>query len=74
MTIGEKRMVMSYSPINDEQKANMLEVKKKCSELINIIEGYKNSTQDKDSLRWFSIAQKDIETGGMFAVKGVTNG
>ena len=54
-----------YKVLNDVEKAQMLAVKDKGLEFLNILNGYKPS-------REMSIAKTKIEEAVMWAVKGIT--
>ena len=72
MTLGERRVGLNFNP----SKTGTVDVlKEKAAELIDLIEQIPDgSNANPQCLRWKAIAQTEIETGAMYAVKAATAG
>lgn len=73
MTKGEQRVGVGFNPSEDPL---VDEIKAKCAFLIDRLEGLRGGkreeTEQVEVQRWFSLAQTDIETACMYAVKAIT--
>jgi len=79
LTLGEYRVGKNFNPSNND---NVDVIKTKAAELIDLIEKLKpidpihceehNHTRDQEKLRLSIIAQDQIESAAMFAVKAAT--
>ena len=68
-TIGERRVRSAFNPsANDTVSA----LKSRTAELINLVEGLKN-TQDPERSRCAALAQTAYEEAAMWAVKAATS-
>lgn len=54
-----------YTPVSDERRAQVLELKKKAQELYDLIEAGPDGREK-------SVAKTELETAIMWAVKGLT--
>ena len=72
MTLGERRVGLNFNP----SKPGTVDVlKEKAAELIDLIEQISDGSNAKPQCRrWKAIAQTEIETGAMYAVKAATAG
>ena len=61
-----------YTPLTDEAKAQMLEVKEKADELLALFNKIVPSEERSERSRCMAIARTNLETTIMWAVKGVT--
>ena len=68
LTKGEIRVGVSFNPSG---KMEVDKVKQMAADLIDVIEQISQSTENAEAKRCFSIAQTDIETAAMYAVKGI---
>lgn len=72
MTFGEARVIVGFNPNADDVVAS---IKCKAAELIDMVERLPDgSNHSPQCRRWKSIAQTEIETGAMYAVKAATAG
>lgn len=69
-TLGEKRVIPNYGIPTEEQKILAQEIKLKIAELINLIEPLKTNGE---RARVVALAQTELETACMYAVKAVFN-
>ena len=72
-TLGQKRVKAEFNP---EKNGIVDQIKNKSAELIDLIETMRNSGTQAEKVgsekhRLISIAQTEIETGAMYAVKAV---
>lgn len=73
-TLGQKRVKAEFNPAKD---SHVDVIKNKCAELIDIIEemrtidsnGNPDDIQSDEKLRLIDLAQTEIETACMYAVK-----
>lgn len=61
-----------YTPLTDEQKKQMEELKNKGQELFDLMNSYVKPEEHSDRSRCMAIARTHLETSVMYAVKGVT--
>jgi len=63
----------TYTPLDDEQKAQMVEVKELAEVLLNKMNSIVDPAQERsERARCMAIARTHLETAVMFAVKAVT--
>ena len=72
-TLGQKRVVVNYGKPSQEQVDLATQFKEKVAELIDILEKVKADDVFKsvEKLRICSIAQTELETACMYAVKAI---
>ena len=71
-TLGEARVIVGFNPSADDVVDS---IKRKAAELIDMVETLPDgSNASVQCRRWKSIAQTEIETGAMYAVKAATAG
>ena len=68
-TLGSKRVGLDFNPSGDILVRN---VKTEIAALINLIDTIPNINHQTG--RWKAMAQSDLETGCMYAVKALTAG
>ena len=69
-TLGEKRVRVAFNPDNNE---TVHVIKTKAAELIDLLEAQRNTDAPRsEKNRLISIAQTEIETAAMYAVKAAT--
>lgn len=61
-----------YSPLTDEQKAQMESVKVKAEELEALLNSIVPTEERSERSRCMAIARTNLETSIMYAVKGIT--
>ena len=70
MTLGERRVVLSFNPSKDQR---VDDVKRKVAALIDDMEALKrDAAPGSEQGRWCSLAQTHFEDAAMYAVKAVT--
>lgn len=73
MTKGEYRVGIAFNPSNDDMVGR---IKRAAADLIDLVESIKASTDDYDTavevIRLKSLAQTEIESAAMWAVKAAT--
>ncbi|MCF0074462.1 hypothetical protein LZD49_28515 [Dyadobacter sp. CY261] len=68
-TLGESRVRTSFNPSSD---GTVDQIKQKAAELINLVEGLRTTGIAGEKARLISLAQTDIESAAMWAVKAAT--
>lgn len=71
MTLGEQRVRIDFNVARGEVKNDIVKIKEKSAELINLINEY--VPVDGEAARLKATALTNIETGAMYAVKAVTS-
>ena len=66
-TLGQRRVKAEFNPAKD---GTVDQIKNKSAELIDLIESLRSSDSTPEKHRILSIAQTEVETGCMYAVKG----
>lgn len=73
MTKGEYRVGIAFNPSNDDMVGR---IKRAAADLIDLVESIKASTDGHDTavevIRLKSLAQTEIESAAMWAVKAAT--
>lgn len=69
LTFGEYRVGISFNP-GGHPKVN--EIKQKAAELIDLLEAEKATMKNGEAVRCIALAQTEIESAAMWAVKAVT--
>lgn len=69
LTFGEKAVGLSFNPSQDE---NVKRIKEQFAEVIDILNGYREHTEDGEVKRMLSVAITEAQTAQMWAVKAVT--
>jgi len=67
MTKGEYRVGINFNPSNDDMVG---QIKRKAADLIDLIESIPADTEDRPRLK--ALAQTEIESAAMWAVKAAT--
>jgi hypothetical protein len=65
-TLGQKRVKAEFNPAKNEI---VDQIKNKSAELIDLVETLRNEKTSSEKHRQISIAQTEIETACMYAVK-----
>lgn len=68
LTYGQKRVGITFNP---DQNEDVAFIKQLAAELIDHIKGLQNATTDNEQKRAYATAVTNIQTGQMWAVKGV---
>ena len=68
-TIGESRVRTSFNPGNNDKVQN---IKERFAHLINDLENERDDEPRSEKNRCISLAQTELETACMYAVKAVT--
>lgn len=71
LTLGEQRCHINFNPSSDDKIGTF---KKMMADAIDYLEDLKNSTDDQEAKRCFSISQTELETAQMYGVKGIAKG
>ncbi len=61
-----------YTPLDDEQKQQMSDVKDKAQELLDLFNTVVSLEERSERSRCMAVARTNLETTIMWAVKGVT--
>jgi hypothetical protein len=76
MTLGEKRIRVTYNPLENN---NVSLIKQKTAELIDLLDNFESPSPKNDAIginpefaRLRSLAQTNYEQAAMWAVKAVT--
>ena len=69
MTKGEYRVGITFNPSNDDTVGR---IKRAAADLIDLIETISADTEDRPRLK--ALAQTEIESAAMWAVKAATKG
>lgn len=69
MTKGEYRVGISFNPSNDDTVGK---IKRAAADLIDLIEGIDNQSNLGEVIRLKSLAQTEVESAAMWAVKAAT--
>ena len=69
VTFGEKACGVSFNPgnISDVNK-----IKKRFAEIVDLLNDFRNDTNDSEVSRMLSISITELQTSQMWAVKAVT--
>lgn len=70
-TLGMKRCHIDFNPSGND---DIYQFKKAMADAIDLLEKHKNSTEDPEAKRCFSVAQTELETAQMYGVKGIAKG
>ena len=70
LTYGEKAVGLTFNPSQDPQ---VKEIKELYASLIDLLNDSRNSTENPESKRLYSIAITEAQSAQMWAVKAVTN-
>jgi hypothetical protein len=65
-TLGQQRVKAEFNPAKNE---TVDQIKNKSAELIDLLDSMRNPEVTAEKMRLISIAQTEIETGCMYAVK-----
>ena len=68
-TIGERRIGITIAELSNTEDNIVNKIKIKTAELINLIEEQRKEDSSSEKHRLLSIAQTEIETASMYAVK-----
>ena len=69
-TAGDKAVARTFSPLSDEQKADMDAVKNAAARFYDTVHAMEAKYGRK---RGFSLAKTELETASMWAVKAIAN-
>ena len=69
LTFGEKAAGVTFNPSNNE---NVQNIKQHFADIIDLLNGFKEGTQDGEIKRMLSVAITETQTAQMWAVKAVT--
>lgn len=69
LTFGERAVGLSFNPAGDVPTQ---QIKEASAKLIDVLDGYRNATDDPEQKRMFSIAITEVQTGQMWGVKAAT--
>lgn len=69
LTFGEKAVGLSFNPSKD---LDVDDIKRRCADLIDILDGLRKSAGDGEKKRMFALAITEIQAGQMWGVKAVT--
>lgn len=70
LTYGEKAVGLTFNPSQDPQ---VKEIKELYASLIDLLNDSRNTTENPESKRLYSIAITEAQSAQMWAVKAVTN-
>lgn len=70
MTIGEDRVRVKFNPSN---MSDVDQLKQKSAELIDILDGMRQTAKSGEQARLISLAQTAYEEAAMWAVKAATS-
>lgn len=68
-TFGERAVGFHFNPSGDVPTQ---QIKEASAKLIDILNNYRNATEDGEQKRMFSVAITEIQTGQMWGVKAST--
>lgn len=69
LTFGERAVGISFNPSGDVATQQVKEVS---ARLIDVLDSYRNATEDGEVKRMLSIAITEVQTGQMWGVKAIT--
>lgn len=69
LSFGERAAGVSFNPA---QHPLVADIKQKSAELLDLLNNARNSTEDGDEKRMYSLAITDVQSGQMWGVKAAT--
>lgn len=69
LSFGEKAVGISFNPSNNTQ---VEEIKQSCAKVIDYLNNLRNTTDNPEQKRMYSVAITDIQSGQMWGVKAAT--
>lgn len=74
LTFGEKAVGLTFNHGEGEIHDHIQTIKQECAAAIDTLNNLRNSTEDGEQKRLYSVAITELQTAQMFGVKAVTWG
>lgn len=75
LSFGQRAVGLTFNPSSGTEIGDHVQtIKQQCAEVIDTLNNLRNSTQDGEQKRMYSVAITEAQTAQMWAVKAVTWG